>query len=231
MQMQEKTWTFLGQNTPPLANAPDSGEWRRAVTAANGAPTVAASNGAMTITLDSTAEVQNACLYLGDQLPFDIDQIKQVDFFAKLNTANLSANVSAAFGLCSARNDTIDSLAAHASFRAIGSNTVVVETDDGVNDLDDKATGQTLGTDYKRFTINLATGIQAMVPPPSAGGKACVLFDIDNADGHLRPVARATRFNMENYSGGLQIYAQLQKDANAATAVLSIKEIRIRYQG
>ena len=124
--------------------------------------------------------------------------------------ASLDTATSLAFGLCSARNDAIDSLAAHASFRLIGSNSLVVETDDSVNDNDDVATGATLVDTYKRFVIDFT------------GGKSNVKFYVDGVR-----VAASTTFDMSNYSAGLQPYVQLQKTADTNTDSVVIDYIKI----
>jgi len=233
MRNVEDIFRFLGHEHPPVAASPDGSLWRSKITG-SGPPSVAAVDGFMRLTLLTTLENEVATLYMGDCLPFDIDDLLQVDFYLKLSTATLPPSASVAFGLCSAYNDDPDALAAHASFRLFGNNNVVCESDDGVNDNDDEAAGLTLGTGVKRFAIDFCSGIKTVVPPPSVGGKAHVLFAMDDDRFNLRPVCRSVRFDMSSYTSGLQIYAQIQKGAASsvvATGVtpnLQIQEVRVR---
>lgn len=201
---------FLGPQTLTASPA-NSDQWDIADTSSTGTPTytVGGINGEATLAFDSQAEIQNVCLFKSDVLNFDIDAIHSIELRVK-TVATLDSATSLAFGLCSARNDAIDSLAAHASFRLIGSNSLVVETDDSVNDNDDVATGATLGSTYKRFVIDFA------------GGKSDVKFYVDGAR-----VAASTTFNMSNYSAGFQPYVQIQKTADANTDSVVIDYIKI----
>jgi hypothetical protein len=161
----------------------------------------------------SEAEAQNVCLFMSDRLNFDIDKLLRIEMAVKMGQAAVDATTSLAFGLASARNDAIDSITAHASFRVIGSGSttaVFVETDDGTTDLDDKATGTTLINAYKRFVIDFS------------GGTSNVKFYIDGVQ-----VATSTTFDMSGYTAGLQPYVQLQKtsDANANSVVVDYIKI------
>jgi hypothetical protein len=221
-------YDFRGHNVIPAAASNAGVPFSKADTSAAGAPTMLGLNGGgLRLALDTTNEAQNLCLFMGDILPFDIDEIISAEFCVK-TVASLNAATSIAFGLCSARNDAIDSLTAHASFRCIGNNNVLVETDDNVNDNDDIATGLTLGTTWKRFKIDFATRNSTMEPPTrSLGRKSNIEFYGGNDYGSQRRVASGTRFDMSNYSSGLQIYAQLQKTAAAAADSLDILEVKI----
>lgn len=170
----------------------------------SGPPTIAvvdgSANGEVSIDHEATSEVQNACLYMGDNLQFDIDTIVEAWFDVKMNQATLDSTSMVTFGLIGDRNDTIDTIAQTALFRVIGADSttnVVVETDDGTVDRNDIATGQTLVNAYKRFKINFATGTND------------VRFFING-----QAVATATTFDMSNYTGSLQLFAQLQKTAD-----------------
>jgi len=234
METVVRDFDFLFGGTPPDVGSATAEGWVKKITAAAGSPTVSIVNGEAKLSLDSQNEVQNLCLYMADALPFDIDDIQQIDIWARCS-ASLNAAVSLAFGLGSARNDAIDSIAQHALFRVLGdgetAGPVTVETDDGVNDNDDEATGQTLAATLKRFTIDLASGIKTVAPPgKSVGGKGNVLFSVDDDRGNLQPVARATLFDMSNYASGLQLFAQIQKTAATATGDLYIKRFRVRYR-
>lgn len=222
---QEYRYDFRGELA--IANA-GSGAGNAFVKAVTGNATVAGlAGGGVRLAHEATSQVQNACLYMGDVLPFDIDEIISVDIIAKVS-GTLDATSQIAFGLCSARNDTIDSLAEAAVFRCIAGNSVLVETDDGTNDNDDVATGLTIGTSWKRFAINFAERNTTMEPPSLSKGRGSNIgFYGSNDNGSRRRVASGTRFDMSNYSGGLQLFAQIQKTANTNTDALDILEMCI----
>lgn len=230
MNVLTKDFEFLGDEKPPVVGSPDGSLWRSKVVGST--PTVRCENGLMKLALTSTSESQSALLYMGDQLPFDIDLLQRVEIFAKLSTASLHPAISVGFGLCSAHSADLDDIADVAMFRLMGDNDVLCETDDGVNDLS-KDSGQVLSTTVKRFVIDFASGIQTLVPGPSSGGKGAVLFAVDDARGNLQAVARSQRFNMENYSSGLQLFAQIQKGeassvlASGVSASLYIERFRV----
>lgn len=229
-QTRKIIYDFRGALKPP-AVASREGIWCSADTSAVGAPTIQSSSlGPMELALDATNEVQNLCLYMGDVLPFDIDDLIRVEFIAKLS-AGIAASVMGAFGLAGARNDTLDTVAQSAWFRFEGNNNIVCETDDGTTDTDDKATGETLVATYKRFAIDFSVGNLSQSPPSaSKGGLADVRFFMGNAGGLLRRVASGTRFDMSAYTSGLQLYAQIQKTAAVATGTLSILEASVEYK-
>lgn len=206
---------FLGPMTL-TASPTNQDRWDIADTSSAGTPTytVGGINGEATLAFDSQAEIQNVCLFQSDVLNYDIDLLQTVEFRVK-TVATLDSATSLAFGMCSARNDAIDSLSAHASFRLIGSNSVVVESDDTSVDKDDVATNQTLVATYKRFVIDFT------------GGKSNVKFYMSDANGNLTRVAAGTTFDMSNYTAGLQPYVQLQKTADNNTDSVVIDYVSI----
>lgn len=226
IQTREYRYDFRGEAAVAAAGSGAGHPFVKADTSAAGSPTVGGlAGGGIRLLLDNTSEVQNLCLYMGDVLPFDIDEIVKVEVIAK-TVASLDSTTSIAFGLASARNDAIDSIAEAALFRCIGDNNVVVETDDGTNNNDDVATGLTLGTTWKRFQINFAERNTTQEPPSlSLGRKSNVGFYGANDNGSQRRVASGTRFDMSNYSGGLQLFAQIQKTADTNTDNLDILEM------
>lgn len=197
------TFTTAGQGSP----------WAIADTSSAGTPTYAtvspSATGEVALTLEATNEVQNVCLSFGNKLCFDIDNIQSFRARVKISAITSSA-VSVAWGLASARNDAIDSIANHASFRLIGSTALFVETDDGTTDKDDIATGATLGTTYKDFYIDFT------------GGKANVKFYIDGVR-----VAASTVFDMSAATSSLQPYVQIQKTAATDADAVTIDFIEV----
>lgn len=209
---------FHGDRAYSTTKASNAGHaYTIADTSAAGTPTYADVDGSeageIAVTFDNTNEVQNVCLYQGDQLQFDIDNI--VEFYArvKMNAATLDTTTSFAIGLTGDRNDAIDSIAQAAIFRIIGDNNIVVETDDGTVNNDDVATGKTLSNSYVDLLISFAAG------------KSDVRFFVNG-----QPVATTTTFDMSNYSGALQLFAQIQKtaDTNTDGFVLDRWEVRGR---
>lgn len=218
-----------------FATTNPDGRWKITDTSSAGTPTYTGANlGGLVMTLSSTSEIQNVCLDFGDVLGYDIDELLRMEFIAKVNAAAIDSTTQIAMGMASARNDAIDSIAAAALFRMVGSDSttaVVVETDDGTNDNDDKATGQTLGTSYKAFAIDFSQGVYSQDPPNfSTGGKGAVQFYMSNAYGSLERVAQNTAFDMSNYSAGLQPYFQIQKTADTNVNALTILRVKVTYK-
>lgn len=209
---------FLGHGELPSSQS-DS-DWLIDDTSASGTPTYTKGGigGEATLALAATSEVENVCLHHGDDLNFDIDSLQRVSFRVKMGQSALDSASQVAFGVCSARNDAIDSISEVACFRVIGADdttAVVCESDDGTNNNDDISSGQVLADSYKRFVIDFS------------GGKSDVKFYMDNADGALVRVASSTTFNMENYSAGLQPFVQIQKTADNNTDSVVVDYIRI----
>lgn len=200
-------FTTAGQGSP----------WAIADTSSSGTPVYAvvtpSSTGEIRLGFDNTSEVQNVCLSFGDKLCFDIDNIQSIEYRVKVvpESTALDSATSVAFGLASARNDAIDSIANHASFRLIGNNNLLVETDDGTTDLDDKTTGQTLSTTYKRFLIDFT------------GGKSDVKFYCNG----IR-LAASTTFNMSAATGSLQPYVQIQKTADTNVDFVHVDYVEVK---
>jgi len=168
---------------------------------------------------------------MGDILPYDIDDLIRVEFLAKIS-ASLDASVTAVMGVASARNDDPDAIVDAALFKLAGSNTLVIETDDGTNEVNDgSADGFTLAATYKRLAIDFATGIKSQSAPSlSAGGKADIQFFAGNSNGSLRRIGKNTAHSMAAYAGDLQLIAQIQKTAGTAVGTLSLLEATVEYK-
>lgn len=192
-------WDFRGTVATFPTSADPATPWLVADTSAAGAPTYTTGTSVATLKLAATSEVENVCLYFGDALGIDIDDVQGIEMRVRLD-AVLTTGTELVFGLGSARNDTTDSVVANAWFKMVGATSttlVTVETDDGTRDNDDAATGVTLGTSFKKFYIDFS------------GGKSNVKFYIDGVR-----VASATTFDMSAYTAGLQPILQIQKAAN-----------------
>lgn len=224
-------WNFRGHLAFPATASGAGTPWVKADTSAVGTPSIAGANGGgVELKFSVDAEVQNLCLYFGDKLAYDIDDLIRAWFIVK-TVATLDAATMLAFGMAGARNDVLDSVAQHAWFRLEANNNVVVETDDGTTDLDDKATGLTLNDAFRRFEINFSERVSTQEPPTvSTGGKSHVGFYASNAQGSLRRVASGTRFNMSAYSDGLQPLLQIQKTADANVDSLTVLQVGVEYK-
>ena len=209
--MSEQNHWKWKPNFANTGNLPTSGPAENgliiAETSAAGAPIFryvdgASEGGEVELKLASNVEVENVCLYHGDSLPFDIDQIVEALFRFKLKQAALDATTMIALGLIGDRNDVIDTIAQAALMRIIGADdttAVVLETDDGANDNNDVVTGKSIAdTLLHTFEISFALG------------KKDVRFFLDG-----QPVAQGTTFDMSNYSGALQMMLQIQKTSDA----------------
>lgn len=225
-QTRKYHYDFRGHHLIPATASNVGTPFSKADTSSAGAPTmVGLEGGGVRLLLASTTEVENLCLYMGDILPFSLGEIISCDIVAK-TVATLDATTSIAFGLASERNDAIDTIAEGALFRCIGNNNVVVETDDGTNNNDDVATGLTLGASWKRFSINFAERVTTIEAPSVSKGRGSNIgFYGSNDHGSLRRVASGTRFDMSNYTGGLQLFAQIQKTSDDNVDHLDILEM------
>lgn len=187
--------------------------WLVADTSSAGSPVYTKGTSEATLTLAATSEVENVCLSFGDALDIDIDDIQRVEMRVKISASTFTSGSILAFGVGSARNDTLDSVTANAWFRMEGANSTTIvycESDDGVNDNDDKSSGVTLGTTFKEFVIDFT------------GGKSNVKFFIDG-----QRVASTTTFDMSNYSAGLQPIVQIQKAANTNANGVVVDYVKI----
>ena len=194
--------------TLPAAADPATA-WLVDDTSSAGTPTYTKGTSEAVLTLASNTEVENLCLHFGDALDFDIDLIQSIEFRAKV-TATLDSTTTIVMGLGAARADDPDTVAANAFFKLAGSNVVVCESDDGTRDNDDKATGVSLSSTYKRFVIDFT------------GGKSNVKFYVDGDR-----VAAATTFDMSGYSAGLQPIFQIQKTSDDNTNALTLDYVKV----
>ncbi len=201
---------FIGHSLLAATQSHDA--WLIADTSSAGTPTYVRGGvgGAATLTLDTQAEAENVCLYHGDDLNFDIDDIDHIEVRVKQEQATIDSTSQISFGLASARNDDIDLIAHAALFRLVGSNAIVVETDDAVLNNDDVATAEVLTSSYRKFVISFASGVKD------------VRFFVDGAR-----VAASTTFDMSNYTGALQPLLQIQKTSDTNGDGVSIDYVKI----
>jgi hypothetical protein len=201
-----------------FTTTPGMNGWTIADTSSSGTPTylcVTEDGGAAQLTLASTSEAEIVTLYQNDVLPWDLASLQHVEFIAKVSGIDSATTLT--FGVGSARNDTADSVTVNAWFRMEGSastSAVVVETDDNVTDNNDVATGATLGSGYKKFTIDFTNGLSD------------VRFYIDG-----QRVAAGTTFTMAAVTSGqnVQPIIQLQKASGTGTPSITIANVRAQY--
>lgn len=223
-------YCFYGAMIPPTTAV--EGPWVKTDTSSGGTPTMLTVGNAMTLTLDSTDEAENLCLSWGDVLSIDIDDLMLAEFWWKASA--LGAENVIVVGLGSARHDTPDSVAANCWFRLDGvTGAIKIETDDGVTDTDDVATGVTFAASptIKKCVMDFSNGILTRSPPSTnLGGKANVLFSIEDSAGVLRPVARSQHFSLAGYSAGLQPIVQVSKTGTGTdSSVPSVALQRCRF--
>lgn len=197
-----------------LTTTPGVNGWTIEDTSSAGAPTyTVASGGGMTLTLAADSEAEIVTMYHNDVLNFDIDELHTVEFLVKVS--GIDSVTTLVFGMGSAQADTADSVATNAWFRMQGSastSNLLVETDDGTTDLDDKATGTTLSSTWKKCVIDFTNGTSD------------VRFYVDDAR-----VAASTTFDMDQATGNVQPIVQLQKASGTGTPAVTIGKVKITY--
>jgi len=201
---------FIGASVALPTSANIATPW---VTALTGGATHVRNASELIATLTATNEAQIVGVAHADALSFNIDNMLSFEARFRISAATFTSGSILAVGVGSARNNTLDSVTAHAWFRMTGATSttqIYVETDDDVRDNNMIATGQTLKDVYKKFHIDFSN-------------KADVKFYIDG----IR-VAAATRFDMSAYAGGFQPIIQLQKAANTNVDAMRVDYVRIR---
>jgi hypothetical protein len=224
---------FRHAGLPAASGNASPDPFRTTVTGAN-APAVAKSSAGLVLATSTDDEAQLSELNQDDKLVYDIDEINRVKFLYRVDslTGDFS-DISIALGLISARNATIDSITEAALLRTVGGTALYLETDDGTNNNDDVSAAQTLDDGvWKMFCIDFATDFKTVASPGrSVGRKSSVMFrnsgNGTDAEQSLRRIGEGTQFDMSNYSGGLQLFARIEKASGTDEASLSIRKIEI----
>lgn len=171
-------------------------------------PVADAHGGQFSLALSAVSEAQDAVLYQGNRKNFDIDAGLVFECRAKLATPG--SGVTVVFGLAGSHHIDKDSIAQNAWFRLQGALNLLVETDDGSTNLDDRDTGVALLADtWYTFRIDLTD--------PSD-----VRFFLDRQ--RLLP---DTMFDMSAFDGRLQPYFSLDKATGTGTAELVLDWVRV----
>ena len=210
-----------GGNTPDFASAATSGTGAVDLTTVDGAAfTVGAAN-------------DRGHLHFGDVLLFDIDDLLDVEFLYKVS--DWDANAEALLGMGSAFNADPDAIAQLACFKVAGGvngRNLVIETDDGVTDINDEATGIEVGSgEWQRAKIDFATGIQSIAPPgTSKPGKGSLQFIATDANQYTQHIRVNKHMDMSAYSGGLQLIigARQVSGTPSGTPTLNVKSVVVR---
>lgn len=204
------------------STTPGHNGWTIKDTSSGGTPTylnVTEDGGAAKLTLDNTSEAQIVTLFQNDVLMLDLATLQT--FEAVVKVAGIDAVTTLVVGLASAQNDTPDTVAVNAWFRLQGSaslTAIVVETDDGTTDNDDKATGKSFGSGYHNLKIDFTCSVAAATPAALKNIK----FIVDG-----QRVAETVTFDMSAISAGqnVQPFIQLQKASGTGTPSVTIAKI------
>ena len=184
----------------------------------------------MQLLLANNNEIESACLYQGNILPFDINDLIRVEFLAR-STVALTADDQIVFGVAGTQNADPTLIAQAAMFRMTANDNVVLDTRDGTNTVAAAATGIALGAVYRRCVIDFTSGGLTQSPPgASVGGLSDVRFFISDNNGSLRRVAAGQRFRLDAFAGNLQLIAQVQKAAAVSVPCLQILGIDIELK-
>ncbi len=214
-----RVWSDFFDRAQAFTTTPGQNGWTIADTSSAGTPTylcITEDGGAAKLTLAATSEAENVCLYMNDVLPIDLAQLQWFEIIAQV--AGVDSATTIVMGLGSARNDTPDSVAVNSWFRIEGSastSNLVVESDDGTTDNDDKATGQTLAAVYKSLRIDFQNGLSD------------IRFFIDGS-----PVATGTTFSLSAITAGqnVQPMIQIQKASGTGTPSVTIAAVNYQYK-
>ena len=171
-------------------------------------------DGVLQILHDSTSEAQNIGVHWNDNLMIPAGKGWVVEARLKLvigSGASLSADQRFVFGVASARNATLDSVADAAWLRIEGaSNDWVLEGDDGTTNTDDQASSPTTSFTDDVFQVLKIDGRDL----------SAVRFSIDGTDVGTVDVSGLAA------TDGLQIFCELQRDAGTETDACEIDYIR-----
>jgi hypothetical protein len=200
-------------------------------TSSGGSPTANCQADGLKLLLASTSEAEVLTAYCGDILPYDIDDLQKIIFYG-CKVGGVDAVTQIAFGLAGAQNDTLDSVAANAWFRldgTVSTSALVVESDDGTTDVDDKATGLTLSTTGLTLEIDFTTEIKTAGPPSLSKGKQATFWATD-ANGLRRRVATQSAFDLSALTTGLQPFIQVQKASGTGVPYAICWGIDVHYR-
>lgn len=202
-----------------LSTTPGMNGWTVKDTSSAGSPTYLCVSGqGLVMTLAATSEAEVVTAYFNDVLPYDLTELQNVEYIAKVSGVDSATTV--VIGVASAQNDAPDSVATHAWFKIAGSDSlsaIVCETDDGATDTDDKSTGATLSSTLKKLAIDFSNGL------------GDVRFYIDG-----EPINQAKNtFSLAAAVKGttfVQPFVQIQKASGTGVPAITIRNFRAQYR-
>jgi hypothetical protein len=185
------------------------------------------SGGYVTLGLAATSEAEAHRLSYG-AAAFRIADLQWAKFRIACD-ADLPSATQIAFGLAGSPQDDPDNTAEGVWFKILADNTVVVESDDGTTDQDDKTTGMSAGLTFRTYFLNFRDGMfkKDIRLGGNEGGYKAILASIENSNGVLRDVARSTQFTLSAASGPLQPFVQIVKTSSTNWAHLFVQEIEV----
>lgn len=201
-----------------LTTTPGHNGWTIKDTSSAGTPTyltTGENGGAMKLTFDSQSEAQIITMYQNDILFLDLAKLQRVWFTLKV--AGIDNVTDLVCGVSAAQNDTEDSIVTNAWFKIDGSvstSIIVAESDDGTNDNDDIATGETLAAVYKKCVVDFTNGLKD------------VRYTMDGAR-----VAGTTTFDMSDLTAGLNVqpFVQIHKASGTGVGSVTIAQYGHQY--
>ena len=201
-----------------------SSPWYIKDTSSGGSPTLAVSAdydcGAYSMAFSNTNEAQILTLCWNDEQNIDPTSHPIITYRIRFVSAIPGANDILVFGLGSAQNDTANSVASNAWFRLEGNSAnLLVETDDGSTDTDDKDTSIDVAADtWYEFRVDAAdysdvkfyyrTTLSAAWTDITPSGQ---VFDI-------------------HATTGLQPYLQLQKSTGTGTTGILVDYVDVIWR-
>jgi len=207
---------FLGYQ-PLLSETGSRGPWLTVEVALNTAIALKAAtlNGVLELVFDADVNAEDAVLYFGDQLAFNLKALASIQFRAAIGVLpTLTSQI--VMGLASAHDLAKDSVTVNAWFKLDGDGAVVCESDDTGVDNDDKASGVTVVAGvYHNYRIDF-------------GNLADVRFFIDGVH-----VAAGTTFDMSTLTDAealVQPYFSIDKDADAGLGSVLLDSVLLWSQ-
>lgn len=202
-----------------FTGAAPTAHWTTHDTSAAGSPTQAvkadAADGAFEMAFDNTDEAQALALYWGDKTIIDPTKNPQIIF--RLQTASLNANDILVFGLADARDATLDDNVSHAWFRIESGLDVLLESDDGTTDNDDKDPSVAItAATYYDFKIDMDDRTDVKFYYRASSDAAWTAMTVSG-----------TTFSVG--TAFLQPYTELQKSGGTQTTSMQVDSIRVSW--
>ena len=193
----------------------ETNDWSLNDTSSAGAPThaILADETAVELALAANDELEVCGYDFNDMLLFDIDTLNT--FVARFKVSAITTAEEVVIGMGSAWADIVDDITANAWFKLSASMDLLVESDDGTNDNDDKDTAVDLTVDtYIWVKIDFST-------------KADVKF-YTSTDGKIWTQKQSgTTFDMSNYTAGLQPMFAILKASGVTTPSITADIVKI----